>query len=109
MQRAVAMGFGVALIFLGFWEMVYHAPLWLAWLNGVAGLVAFAGAGAFAATPKMSGAIWGALALGLFVLWLVGLGARGAGPTPWWSFGFALAFLALALSTVIAPPRRVAT
>jgi hypothetical protein len=105
MQRMVAVGFGVALIFVGFWEMVYGAPLWMAWLNGVAGLVAFAGAGAFSGTPKLGAAIWGALALGLFVLWLAGLGVPRAAPAPWWSFGFACAFAALALSAVVTPTR----
>jgi hypothetical protein len=106
MQRVVAMGLGVGLVFLGFWAMVYHAPLWLAWLNGLAGVVAIGVAGASAIPRRAAAAIWGALALLLFVLWLGARGLRGAGPTPWWSFGFACGFVALALSALVAPTQR---
>jgi hypothetical protein len=100
MQRAVALALGVVLIFLAFGGVIYHAPIWLAWLDGLAGLVAFGVAGAFGVSARAGAALSGVLALGLVALWLAGLTAGGyaAGSMPWWNFGAACAAALLAIS-----------
>jgi hypothetical protein len=99
MRRAIALGLAVGLFVLSFAGLVLQVPIWFSWLDGIAALAACGGAVAFGASPRAGTAIWGALALGLIVLWLVGLRTVGAGLMSWGNFAFACAFLLLVAST----------
>jgi len=74
---------------------------WLSWLDGLAALCAFAIAG-FTPSYASKGARVGgpiALSVGLFVLWMIGLGTGAVSWLVWWTFAFACAFLALGIAT----------
>jgi len=100
MYRAVAIALGVGLLVLWIAGLSYHAPVWLTWLDGVAGLVAFIVAWAFVASAMVGVAMSGGLALGLFILWIIALGSRGGIWMAWWTFGFAAAFSLLAVAAM---------
>ena len=100
MYRGVAIALGLGLLVLWIAGLSYHAPVWLAWLDGVAGLIAFIVAWAFLASAMVGVAMSGGLALGLFVLWIIALGSRGGIWMAWWTFGFAAAFSLLAVAAM---------
>ena len=77
-----------------------EATPWLTWFDGLAALCAF-GIAAFTPRYATRGTRMGqpiALAVGLFILWAVGL-ANGATPwLSWWNFVFGCAFLILGVA-----------
>jgi hypothetical protein len=74
----------------------HHATPWLTWLDGLAAvcglIIAF-----YASDDEDLARAPIALAAGLGLLWIIGLGAHGQRWLAWWTFGFACAYLALGL------------
>jgi hypothetical protein len=96
MSRGISIALGVGLVILWLTGRAYGAPAWLAWLDGIAALVAFGLAAVFTAAVRFGAAIAGFLALGLIVLWVVALATHHGMWLGWWDFAFACAFLLLA-------------
>jgi hypothetical protein len=103
MFRVISFILGIGLIVL--WiagGSSTHASDWLPRLDGLAGLIAIA-MGIGLETVSRAGVFgWGLLALGLFILWIVGLAAGGGLTVAWWTFGFACAFVILAAAATSA-------
>jgi hypothetical protein len=108
MVRTSSIILGVGLIALWLVGLANHATAWLTWLVGVGGLCAFGIAAAVSpdsrigerrgyATP-VGGPI--ALAIGLFVLWIVALSIGATGWLAWWTFAGGCAFLILGLLAI---------
>jgi hypothetical protein len=95
MVLAVALALGLGLAVLWIAGLVYHAAVWLTWLEGGAALIAFGLAAVFAVSTSAGMAGSGLLALGLFALWIIALMAGGALWLAWWTFAFGCAFLLL--------------
>ena len=96
MFRAIAFVLGLGLVLVWLAGLSSHASGWLTWLDGLAALVALAGAAALVEFNRGGTAGSGFLALGLFVLWIVGLATGATLWLSWWTFAFACAFLVLA-------------
>ncbi|HVV48805.1 MAG TPA: hypothetical protein VHO06_04025 [Polyangia bacterium] len=96
MFRAISFILGLGLIILWLAGLSSHASLWLTWLDGLGGLVAIAGAAALVEFGRGGTAGSGLLALGLFVLWIVGLATGATLWLSWWTFAFACAFFVVA-------------
>ena len=101
MFRGVSVVLGIGLIILwiaGLSSHATHGGAWLTWLDGVAGLVAIAIGVGVGKQARMGVPGWGLIALGLFILWIVGLAAAAPVWLAWWTFAFACAFVILAAS-----------
>ena len=107
MFRGVSVILGIGLIVLWIVGLSAGATLWLSWLDGIAGLVAIL-LGITAVSAARAGAAgWGLMALGLFVLWIIGLAAHGPLWLAWWTFAFACAFVVLAAAASSGMERRL--
>lgn len=100
---SVALGFGLIILWIA--ALTSNAVGWLTWLDGVAGLIAIAMGLGFAQIARAGVAGSGLLALGLFVLWIVGLAAGSTLWLVWWTFAFGCAFLILAASSMAGETR----
>jgi hypothetical protein len=106
MVRNSSIILGAGLIVLWLVGLANHATPWLTWLVGVGGLCAFGVAAAVSPTDTSrrgyAGPIGGpiALALGLFVLWIVALSVGATGWMAWWTFAGGCAFLILGLLAI---------
>lgn len=99
MVRGISVILGAGLIVLWIVALGQHATVWLTWLALVAGLC---GLGIALGAGDNAGRLLGvgapiALAVGLFVLWIIGLATRADTWLTWWDFAFACAFLLLGL------------
>jgi hypothetical protein len=97
---SVALGIGLAILWIaGFGTM--GTASWLTWLDGLAALCAFVIAGSVSdASPVGARAgSTGALAVGLFVLWIIAQSSAVVAWQSWWTFAFACAFGLLAIAT----------
>jgi hypothetical protein len=93
-NRGISIVLAVGLVILWLVGLNRHATPWLTWLDVVAALCAFAIAAGIAGRTR--GADVGApvvLAIGLFVLWIIGLSTHASMWLVWWTFAFACAFL----------------
>jgi len=91
---AIALSFGLILLWVA--GLCRQDPSWLAWLDLVAGLIAF-GSAAQLATSRRAGIVgWGSLGLGLLVLSIGALATAGRSWLAWWTLVSACAFLMLA-------------
>jgi hypothetical protein len=89
----------IGLVILWIAGLNAHAAGWLTWLDGVAAVCAFLIAGSVASSlgrGSTSGFLV-ALAVGLAILWIIGLATHAALWLTWWTFGFACAFLLLGI------------
>jgi hypothetical protein len=108
----IVLGIGLLLIWLA--GVSTHSAGWLSWLDFVAGATSLL-IGAFRPAEVAPATRFGmplALAIGLFVIWLIGLGVGSPHARVWWTFAFACAYLLVALSvgtparqTTRVPPR----
>jgi len=104
--RGVLVAMGIGLVILWIVGLGQHATPWLTWLDGLGALFAFALAGGLAATASAAlggGGIF-ALAIGLGVLWIIGLSTHAVGWLTWWTFAFACGFLLLGIVTSVRGP-----
>jgi hypothetical protein len=100
MVRSGSLLLGMGLVILWVAGLNAHAPAWIAWLDGLAALCAFALASLASGEGVRARASGGALALGfgLLALAIAGLVVRVSSLwVSWWTFAFAAAFLALGL------------
>lgn len=96
MFRAISFVLGLGLVLLWLAGLSAHASGWLTWLDGLAALIAIAGAASLVEFHRGGSAGAGLLALGLFVLWIVGLATGATLWLSWWTFAFACAFFVVA-------------
>jgi hypothetical protein len=99
MFRGISVALGVGLIILWIVGMSSHAVPWLTWLDGLGGLMGIVMGISVLQVGRTGVAAWGLLALGLYVLWIVGLASGRGMWLAWWTFGFACAFLILAAAS----------
>ena len=93
MFRAISFVLGLGLVLLWLAGLSSHASAWLTWLDGLAALIAIAGAAALVEFHRGGTAGTGLLALGLFILWIIGLATGATLWLSWWTFAFACAFV----------------
>lgn len=111
MVRGISVVLAVGLVVLWIVALGQHATVWLAWLALIGGLCGFGialGAGDPAGRMMGVGAPI-ALAIGLFVLWIIGLATRANTWLTWWDFAFACAFLLVGIIFGAAGPRLTTT
>jgi hypothetical protein len=92
--RGSAIVLGVGLVVLWLVGLTRGATAWLTWCQ----LLVAIGSFAYATLPAMRTRGFGLggpafMAITLFVLWMVGLGAGAVSWLCWWTFGFACAYL----------------
>jgi hypothetical protein len=99
MVRGVSIALGIGLVILFIVGLGRHATPWLTWLDGLAALFAFvlAGAGAATVATALGGGGVFALAIGLGVLWIIGLSTHAVVWLTWFTFAFACGFLLLGM------------
>ena len=107
MFRGVSVALGFGLIILWIAALSAHAAPWLTWLDGIAGLIAIVLGISAARVAQIGVPAGGALALGLFVLWIIALSAHGPLWLAWWTFAFACAFVVLAAASTSGGERRL--
>ncbi|HEY8923634.1 MAG TPA: hypothetical protein VIU64_04585, partial [Polyangia bacterium] len=78
---------GAGLAILWVIGLSIDATVWLTWIDGIAAALSFASVGLI---PERRGSLWaafclGLLALGLFVLWMLGLEHRATPWLTWWT------------------------
>lgn len=108
MVRGISVVLGVGLVVLWILGLSQHATGWMTWLDGLAALIAFAIAAGVTSELSRTAAATGpvALAIGLGVLWLIGLGTHAALWLTWWTFAFGVAFLLVGIGASVQPERR---
>ncbi len=99
MNQVVAIGLSFGLVLLWVAGLAFRASRWLTWLALLAGVVAFGGAARFAESIRTGLAGWGALAAGLFLVWILALGKHATSWLAWSTFVFAWAFVMLAVAS----------
>lgn len=100
-MRTWSMFFGVGLLVL--WLAGLNNPQavgWLTWLDGLAGILAFAVSAGLGDFPSRRAAMRGpiALSIGLFAMWAVALTGGVPAWQGWWTFAFACGFLFLGVA-----------
>jgi hypothetical protein len=92
---------GVGLIILWLVGLSDHATGWLTWLNGIVGLVSLAAALSMPQDVSNVSASMGpyALAVGLFVFWIIGLATGATRWLTWWTFAFGCAYVLAGVAT----------
>ena len=100
MFRAISFVLGLGLVLLWLAGLSSHASGWLTWLDGLAALIAIAGAASLVEFNRGGSAGAGGLALGLFVLWIIGLATGATLWLSWWTFAFACAFFVVAGTSI---------
>jgi hypothetical protein len=99
MVRGSSIALGIALGILWIVGLSEHATGWLTWLNGLAAVCAF-GISTIderTATTQMLVGLPIALAVGLFVLWIVALAVGAEAWLAWWTFAFACCSLLIGI------------
>jgi len=93
---SIVLGIGLAILWVAGMNDPY-APGWLVWLDGVAALISFlvAGMASDGLVERRDAAGPFALALGLGLIWAIGLAERVVPWVAWWTFAFACAFAAV--------------
>ena len=94
MERGGMVALGIGLLVLWLVGLSDLATRWLSWLNGAAGVAALVAAGSALGPERVTGSAAGssvAIAIGLFVLWVIGL---AAGATGWLTVAMPFAFRA---------------
>jgi hypothetical protein len=95
MIRGISVALAIGLVILWIVGLSAHATAWLTWLDGLGALFGFALAAGIvpgvSAAAAASGPI--ALAIGLGILWIIGLVMHAEMWLTWWTFAFAIAFL----------------
>jgi hypothetical protein len=99
MVRVVEIALSFGLIVLWVAGLCYQASSWLTWCALVAGVIAFGGAARFSDSARAGSFGWGALAAGLFLLWLVAVSTHATRWLAWWTFAFACALAMLAVAS----------
>ena len=99
MTRTISIVLAVGLVILWLAGLSRHATPWLTWLDVVAALCAFAIAATASANLSRSATVGEpiALAVGLGILFVVGLTTHAVRWLTWWTFVFACAFMLLGL------------
>jgi hypothetical protein len=94
MIRGFSLLLAVGLLILWLAGLTNHATPWLTWLDGLGALCGFAvAAGASAAAGRATNtAAPIALAVGLGILWIIGLAMHTEIWLTWWTFAFGCAF-----------------
>lgn len=92
MLRIVPALIGLGLAALWVVGLCEDATIWLTWCDGIAAALAFATVGLI---PDRDSSLWaglclGALAAGMFILWLVAVAERATPWLTWWTFAAAL-------------------
>src|SRR5689334_12071035 len=89
---------GIGLLIL--WLVGLQTGGWLTWLIFVAGCLSIIAGFALPAEGPRSArlSVPLALAIGLYVLWIIGLAVGKAAWKDWWTFAFACAYLLLAVA-----------
>ncbi len=100
MIRGLSIALAIGLVIVWIVGLNQHATGWLTWLDGLGALVGFAiAAGAGPAVGRAYGAGGPiALAVGLGILWIIGLATHAEAWLTWWTFVFACAFLLLGIA-----------
>ncbi len=95
MVRGISVALAIGLVILWIVGIGQHATAWLTWLDGLGALFGFAIAAGVAPGVTRAAAAGGpvALAIGLFILWIIGLATHAEVWLTWWTFAFAVAFL----------------
>jgi len=93
----IALSFGLIVLWVA--GLCFGASSWLTWLELLAGLIEFGGAARFSDSARAGGFGWGALAVGLFVLWIVALATRATTWLTWWTLAFGCASAVLAAAS----------
>jgi peptidoglycan/LPS O-acetylase OafA/YrhL len=106
-STSVILGIGLIILWIAGLGSPNTTP-WVTWLDGIGGIWAFliaagvsdrSGRGARSGNPI-------ALAIGLFVLWIVALASHVVPWQSWWTFAFACAFLIVGIAGGAARPPR---
>lgn len=97
---SLALGVGLAILWIAGLSATAAAP-WLTWLDAVGAICAFVIAATVsdASDRNIRAGSTGALAVGLFALWIIGLSSAVPGWQAWWNFAFACASGILAIAT----------
>jgi hypothetical protein len=98
MMRTAHIALGVGLVILWIAGLARHSTPWMSWLDGLAGLIAFAGAASAGRDARVGQWASAGLTVGLFALWIIGLSVDASRALSWWNFAFACAFLLLAVT-----------
>ncbi|HEY6477939.1 MAG TPA: hypothetical protein VI456_15285 [Polyangia bacterium] len=93
---SIALSFGLVVLWVA--GLALQASRWLSWFALLAGLVAFVGAARFTESARTGIAGWGAMAGGLFLVWIVALATHATSWLTWSTFVFAWAFVILAVA-----------
>jgi hypothetical protein len=95
MVRGVSVALAIGLVILWIVGIGEHATAWLTWLDGLAALFGFALAAGIVRGVSNAAAAAGpvALAIGLGILWIIGLATHTEAWLSWWTFAFAVAYL----------------
>jgi hypothetical protein len=106
--RGISLILAVGLVILWLVGLSQHATAWLTWLNGLGALVGFAIAAG--AVPRLERGVGSggsiALAIGLGVLWIIGLAEHRETWLVWWTFAFACAYFLLGIGSGASTTRR---
>lgn len=107
MVRGISLVLAIGLVILWIVGLSQHATGWMTWLDGLGALIAFAIAAGVTATMSRAALATGpvALAIGLGVLWIIGLATHASLWLSWWTFAFAVAFLVLGIGAGVQPER----
>jgi hypothetical protein len=97
MPAAISVALGLGLVIAWIAGLANHALGWLTWVSLAAALLAFGGAWAFVTGRRIGAVLAGFLGMGLLLVWLIALGARGSSWLTWWTFGFGSGFVILAI------------
>ncbi len=97
----ITLGIGLGILWIAGLEA--SAPAWLVWLDLAAALLSLV-------APLVSERLGSAvkvppfvLAVGVGLLWIVGLATGARGWLPWWNFAFALGYLVLGFAALTEP------
>ncbi len=95
MVRGISVALAIGLVILWIVGLGDHATAWLTWLDGLGALFGFALAAGIVPGVSAAAAAAGpiALAIGLGILWIIGLATNASMWLTWWTFAFAIAFL----------------
>jgi CBS domain-containing protein len=109
---AVACGLasaGLGLVLLALWAAgpAYGLPRWVAWVDGIAALLALVGAGLAPARDMVSAPLWAVAGVGLCFAALNAHAWRDSASSTWLQFLFGIAFLLMAAVVGSPLPRRL--
>ena len=104
MVRGVSVALAIGLVILWIVGLGEHATAWLTWLDGLGAQFGFALAGGIVPGLSNAAAAAGpiALAIGLGILWIIGLATHTEAWLTWWTFAFAVAYLIVGIGAGMA-------